>query len=95
MTVLSERRRALEWSGEALRDMRSDRNDIELFGAPVPAKLRELADRIFRHYSSPEQILAATEMDDVPVSGWIASEPCETSQHKQSAIVDHNQKWHL
>ncbi|RYH70847.1 MAG: hypothetical protein EON54_01250 [Alcaligenaceae bacterium] len=80
MTVPYERRRALEWAGEALRDMRSERKDAELWGAPIPDKLRELATRILRHYPTPEQLGAATEMDDVPVSGWIASEPCKTNQ---------------
>ncbi|RYH53081.1 MAG: hypothetical protein EON54_13985 [Alcaligenaceae bacterium] len=74
MTLPYERRRALEWAGEALRTIRSESKDIEQWGAPVPEKLRDLATRILRHYPTPQQIDAATAMEDVPVSGWIASE---------------------
>ncbi|RYH66097.1 MAG: hypothetical protein EON54_05200 [Alcaligenaceae bacterium] len=75
MTLPYERRRALEWTGEALRSMRSESKAMELWGAPVPDKLRDLAARILRHYPTPQQIEAATAMDDLPVSGWIAGEP--------------------
>ncbi|WP_374684717.1 BPSL0761 family protein [Variovorax sp. ZS18.2.2] len=75
MTLPYERRRALQWAGETLRDLRSPHKDVELWGAPVPEKLRQLAIRILRHYPEPWQIAAATRMDDVAVSDWIAGEP--------------------
>lgn len=75
MTTPYERRQALEWAGEALRLLRSESKDLELWGAPVPERLRELATHVLRHYPTPQQIEAATEMDDVPVSGWIAIKP--------------------
>ncbi|MBU1357605.1 MAG: hypothetical protein KKC79_12775 [Gammaproteobacteria bacterium] len=74
MTLPYERRRALEWAGEALRTIRSESKDIEQWGGPVPEKLRILATRILRHYPTPQEINAATAMEDVPVSGWIADD---------------------
>lgn len=75
MTLPYERRRALHWAGETLRELRSESRDMELWGAPIPDKLRELAKQVLRHYPTPQQIEAAIEMDDLPVSGWIAREP--------------------
>lgn len=75
MTLPYERRRAIEWAGEALRDLRSPGKDLQLWGGPVPEKLRQLAERILRHYPEPWQIDAAVELDDVAVSDWIAKEP--------------------
>ena len=75
MTLPYERRRALEWAGETLRELRSEARDIELWGAPIPNKLRELATQVLRHYPTPQQIEAAIAMDDLPISGWIAREP--------------------
>lgn len=78
MTLPYERRRALEWAGETLRAIRSENRDIELWGAPVPDKLRELAEKVLRHYPTPQQIDEATAMEEVPVSGWIAGETSKT-----------------
>jgi len=75
MTLAYERRRALEWAGETLREIRQESKDMELWGGPVPEKLREMAKRILRHYPEPWQIEAATEMDDKAVCSWIAKEP--------------------
>lgn len=75
MTLPYERRRALEWAGEMLRDLRMAGKDEENWGGPVPEKLRDLAKRILRHYPEPSQIAAATLMDDVAVSHWISEEP--------------------
>ena len=75
MTLAYERRRALEWAGQTLRELRQESKDMELWGAPVPEKLREVATRILRHYPEPWQIEAATEMDDQAVCSWIAKEP--------------------
>lgn len=75
MTLPYERRRAIEWAGETLRDLRSPRKDLQLWGGPVPEKLRQMADRILRHYPEPWQIDEAVEMDDLPVSDWIGKEP--------------------
>lgn len=77
MTLPYERRRALEWAGEALRDMRSPHKDVELWGGPVPEKLRQLAIRVLRHYPEPWQLAAAVKMLNVVVSDWIANEPEE------------------
>lgn len=77
MTTPYERRRALEWAGETLRAIRSESKGQELWGAPIPERLRELATQILRHYPTPQQIEAATAMEDVPVCGWIADEPGE------------------
>jgi hypothetical protein len=75
MTLAYERRRALELAGEALRAIRHEGRDLELWGAPLPTKLRDHVVQILRHYPTPQQIEAATAMEDVPVSSWIASEP--------------------
>lgn len=75
MTLPYERRRAIQWAGEILRELRSEHRDIELWGVPIPDKLREVAARVLRHYPTPEQIEAAIEMDDLPVCDWIAREP--------------------
>lgn len=74
MTLPYERRRSLQWAGEMLRDMRSHK-DLELWGGPIPDKLRQLAIQILRHYPEPWQIAAAVKMRDVAVSDWIAEEP--------------------
>lgn len=74
MTLPYERRRALEWAGEALRAIQSESKDMEQWGAPIPEKLRELALRILRHYPTQQQIDAAIAMDDVPVNSWISGE---------------------
>ncbi|WP_156481008.1 BPSL0761 family protein [Variovorax sp. PAMC 28711] len=89
MTVPYERRRAIEWAGQALRDMRSETKDATLWGAAVPEKLRQLATQILRHYPTPEQIDAATGMDDVPVSGWIAGEPGDREKPTESDRDSH------
>ena len=75
MTLPYERRRALQWAGDTLHQLQSEARDIELWGAPIPDKLRELAARVLRHYPTPQQIEAAIEMDDLPISSWIAREP--------------------
>ena len=74
MTVAFERRRALEWAGETLREIRMESKDMELWGGPVPEKLREMATRILRHYPEPWQIEAATEMEDEAVCDWISKD---------------------
>jgi hypothetical protein len=75
MTVAYERRRAIEAAGEMLRALRRERSDTEVWGGPVPEKLRDLAASILRHYPEPWQIADATEMDDLAVCDWIAKEP--------------------
>ena len=35
MTLAYERRRALEWAGETLREIRLESKDMELWGGPV------------------------------------------------------------
>lgn len=75
MTLPYERRRALEWAGETFRQIRWASKDEEYWGGPVPERLREVVKRIMRHYPEPAQIEAATLMDDLPVSAWIAGEP--------------------
>ncbi|QNK65811.1 BPSL0761 family protein [Variovorax sp. PAMC26660] len=77
MTLPYERRRALQWAGETLRDLQSPDNDLELWGGPVPPKLRQLANRILRHYPTAWQIDAAVKMHDLQISDWIAGEPEE------------------
>jgi hypothetical protein len=74
MTIPLERRRAFEWAGELLKNLTIERNDRELWGAPIPEALREQAKRILRHYPSEAEIIAATEMDDVVVSEWISKD---------------------
>ena len=75
MTRPYERRRAIEWAGEMLRDIQMASKDEANWGGPVPEKLRALAVRILRHYPQPSQIKAAATMDAVPVSDWIGPEP--------------------
>lgn len=75
MTLPYERRRALQWAGETLRELLSETKDIELWGGPIPDKLRDIATQVLRHYPTPQQIEAAIEMDDLPVSDWIARGP--------------------
>ncbi|MDM0048868.1 BPSL0761 family protein [Variovorax sp. J22R115] len=75
MTVGYERRRALEWAGELLRDLKSPSERHEqLWGGSVPPELKMLAHRILRHYPEPWQLDAAVESDD-PVCSWISKEP--------------------
>ncbi|SCK54355.1 hypothetical protein VAR608DRAFT_5547 [Variovorax sp. HW608] len=75
MTVGYERRRALEWAGELLRDLAFQPEKHEaLWGGPIPPKLKLLAHRILRHYPEPWQLDAAVESDD-PVCWWISKEP--------------------
>jgi hypothetical protein len=75
MTMGYERRRALEWAGETLRDLVHQREkEVDLWGGPVPPKLRELAIRILRHYPEQWQIDAAV-MSVEPLNWWISEEP--------------------
>ncbi|MDM0110348.1 hypothetical protein QTH97_36060 [Variovorax sp. J22R24] len=74
MTV-GERRRALEWAGELLRDLAfQTERPKQIWGGPVPPELKMLAHRILRHYREPWQLDAAVESDD-PVCLWISKEP--------------------
>ena len=75
MTVAYERRRALEWAGELLRELafQPGRHE-ELWGGPVPSKLREVARHILRHYPEPWQLEMAVESKE-PVCDWISEEP--------------------
>jgi hypothetical protein len=75
MTLPYERRRALEWAGDLLREIRQESGEIERWGAPLPPKLRESALRILRHYPEPWQIKDATQMTETPVCNWVAEEP--------------------
>ncbi|WP_218511955.1 BPSL0761 family protein [Variovorax sp. dw_308] len=75
MTMGYERRRAMEWAGETLRDLVYQREkEKELWGGPVPPKLRELAKRILRHYPEPWQIDMAAQSEE-PLNSWISEEP--------------------
>ncbi|RYH69200.1 MAG: hypothetical protein EON54_02645 [Alcaligenaceae bacterium] len=94
MTLPYERRRALEWAGELLRDLRSPHKDHQMWDGSVPEKLRLAALRILRHYPEPWQIDAAVEMDDVPVDGWIAKDPISTAGRlspESQAPTNHHQ----
>lgn len=75
MTLPHERRRAIEWAGETLREIRDASKDLELWGGPIPEKLRQAAVRILRHYPEPWQIEGATKAGGMPVSSWIGPEP--------------------
>ncbi|WP_218511774.1 BPSL0761 family protein [Variovorax sp. dw_308] len=75
MTLPYERRRALEWAGETLRELAYLREkDEELWGGPVPPKLTQLARRILRHYPEPWQIEFAVQSNE-PLNWWISEEP--------------------
>ena len=81
VTLPFERRRSLEWAGETLRDLRSSAKDLELWGGPVPPKLRQMAIVILRHYPTPQQIDLATRVDD-KISDWISKEPDAAEGHE-------------
>lgn len=85
MTLPYERRRAIEWAGEALREIRDTGKDAEHWGGPVPEKLRQIAIRILRHYPEPWQIEATTKMDGLPVSRWIGRQPDPASSAPTAA----------
>jgi hypothetical protein len=75
MTMAHERRRALEWAGELLRELAfQPTKHEELWGGQVPPKLRDAARHILRHYPEPWQIEAAV-MDVEPLCWWISEEP--------------------
>lgn len=74
MTLPFERRRALELAGKTLRELRVPSKDLELWGGPVPQKLRDMALLVLRHYPEQWQIDMATKMDE-KVSDWISKEP--------------------
>ena len=75
MTMPYERRRALEFAGELLRELAfQHEKHQELWGASVPPKLRQVAKHILRHYPEPWQIAAAGESRE-PVCRWIGKEP--------------------
>lgn len=75
MTMPYERRRALEFAGELLRELAfQHEKHQELWGGSVPPKLRQVAHHILRHYPEPWQIEAAVKDDD-PLCWWISDEP--------------------
>ena len=80
MTLPYERRRALEWAGETMRELafQPDR-DEELWGGPVPPRSRQMAERILRHYPEPWQLAAAVKSYK-PLNLWISEEPEESSR---------------
>ena len=75
MTIGYERRRALEFAGELLRELafQPERHE-ELWGGQVPPKLRDVARHILRHYPEPWQIEAAVG-SAAPLCWWISEEP--------------------
>ena len=75
MTLPYERRRAMEWAGETLRELAfQSEKEEEHWGGPVPPKLQELAKRILRHYPEPWQIASAVQSSK-PLNSWISEEP--------------------
>ena len=75
MTMAHERRRALEWAGELLRELAlQPEKQEELWGGQVPLKLQHVARHILRHYPEHWQIEAAV-MNDEPLRWWIGQEP--------------------
>lgn len=77
MTLPYERRRALEWAGDLLREIFQESKEVERWGAPIPPKLREAASRILRHYPQPSEIRDAANMDNVAACHWISEEPSD------------------
>ncbi|MDN8615249.1 BPSL0761 family protein [Variovorax ginsengisoli] len=75
MTMPYERRRALDFAGELMRELafKPDRHQ-ELWGGSVPLKLRQVAKHILRHYPEPWQIEAAIKNDE-RIGWWISDEP--------------------
>ena len=75
MTIGYERRRALEFAGEVLRELAfQPARHEELWGGQVPPKLRQVAKHILRHYPEPWQIEAAVKSSE-PLCWWISEEP--------------------
>lgn len=75
MTMPYERRRALEWAGELMRELAfQPEKHKELWGGKVPPKLRDVARHILRHYPEPWQLDAAVNSND-PTCWWISDEP--------------------
>jgi len=70
MTVGSERRLALEWAGELLRELGALPSDDDAAWKVAVAKLRDQARHILRHYPEPWQIEAATKSNK-PLNEWI------------------------
>jgi len=71
MTVGYERRLALDWAGEVLRELSALPMDDEARWQVTVAKLREEARHILRHYPEPWQIEAATT-SHMPLHEWIS-----------------------
>lgn len=75
MTMPYERRRALDFAGELLRELAfQPARHEQLWGGQVPQKLRDVARHILRHYPEPWQIENAAKNDE-PLCWWISDEP--------------------
>ena len=75
VTMPYERRRALEWAGELMRELTFlPEKHEELWGGQVPPKLRQLAHHILRHYPETWQLEMAVK-SNAPLCWWIGEEP--------------------